>query len=157
MATLTNFVSQSKPGDFKPPPFYSRDGDSLFFHFKPDPSYADRIDGFFTLYRSIENQELTGCQIKGVQCIPRRLGVFGVRITDHKTVDLRMIFLGYRASVDDSTQEALEELSQAAEEAGAHIDSDELSQKKSKIAGALMHIVNVSLQHRGPIICSDGQ
>jgi hypothetical protein len=126
MASLTDFVSQNKPDNFKAQPFYSRDGDSLFFHFKPDPSYAERIDQFFTLYRSIETQDLTGCQIKGVQCILRRLGVFGVRITDRKTVDIRMIFLGYRASADDSAQEALEELSTAAEESNAHLDSEEL-------------------------------
>ena|SRR5258707_12766650 len=125
MASLTEFVSQNKPGNFSPRPFYSRDGDSLFFYFKDRPSYGERVDEFFTLYRSIETRELTGCQIKGVQCILKRLGAFGVRITD-KTVDLRIIFLGYRASVDDSSQAEIEELVQAAEESGAYLDAEEL-------------------------------
>lgn len=125
MASLTDFVAQNKPGDFTPRPFYSRDGDSLFFYFKEAASYGDRVDEFFTLYRSIETRELTGCQIKGVQCILKRLGAFGVRITD-KTVDLRIIILGYRASVDDSSQAEIDELVQAAEEADAHLDADEL-------------------------------
>jgi hypothetical protein len=56
----------------------------------------------------------------------KRLGNFGVRITDYKTVDLRIIFLGYRASVDDSSQAEIEELLQAAEESGAHLDPEEL-------------------------------
>jgi hypothetical protein len=56
----------------------------------------------------------------------KRLGNFGVRITDYKTVDFRIIFLGYRASVDDSSQAEIEELLQAAEESGAHLDPEEL-------------------------------
>jgi hypothetical protein len=127
MASLTEFVSQNKPGDFRPRPFYSRDGDSLFFYFKEGPSYGERVDEFFTLYRLIETRELTGCQIKGVQCILKRLGDFGVRITDNKTVDLRIIFLGYRASVGDSSEAEIDELVQAAEEAGAHLDAEELT------------------------------
>ena len=126
MSSLTDFVSQNKPGNFSPRPLYSRDGDSLFFYFKENPSYGERVDEFFTLYRSVETQELTGCQIKGIQCILKRLGNFGVRITDYKTVDLRIIFLGYRASVDDSSQAEIEELLQAAEESGAHLDREEL-------------------------------
>jgi hypothetical protein len=43
-----------------------------------------------------------------------------------KTVDLRIIFLGYRASVDDSSQAEIDELVQAAEEADAHLDTEEL-------------------------------
>jgi hypothetical protein len=127
MSSMTDFVSQNKPGEFSPRPFYSRDGDSLLFHFRPEASYAERIDQFCTLYRTIESDELTGCQIKGVQCILKRLGDFGIRITDNKTVDLRIIFLGYRASVDESTQQELEKLLEAAEESGAYLDVDELT------------------------------
>jgi hypothetical protein len=105
--------------------YFTEAGLHPFFYFKEASSYGDRVDEFFTLYRSIETRELTGCQIKGVQCILKRLGAFGVRITD-KTVDLRIIFLGYRASVDDSSQAEIDELVQAAEEADAHLDTEEL-------------------------------
>jgi hypothetical protein len=76
------------------------DGDCLIFYFKPDAAYAERVDELLTVYRSEETGELTGCEIKGVRCILKRLKKFGVHIAE-KSVDLRLFFVGYSLSVPE--------------------------------------------------------
>jgi hypothetical protein len=126
MASLSEFVSKNQPQGFSSRPYYSRDGDSLSFYFRDEASYGERVDQLLTLYRSIETRDIVGCQIKGVQCILKRLDAFGIQTKEYKTLDLRIIFLGYGLSADESQREAVEQLRQAAEDSGAHLDADEL-------------------------------
>jgi hypothetical protein len=126
MASLTEFVSKNQPQGFSSRPYYSRDGDSLSFYFRDEPSYGERVDQLLTLYRSIETGDIVGCQIKGVQCILKRLDEFGIQTKEYKPLDLRIIFLGYRLSADQSQRGAVEQLRQAAQETGAKVDSDDL-------------------------------
>src|SRR5712675_2400481 len=94
MVNLKDFVASNNPGKFQPKPYYSRAGDSLTFFFKDNPSYAVRVDDLLTLYRSIDGEEMVGCEIKGVHCILEKMGDFGVRIRSGK-IDLSMLFLAY--------------------------------------------------------------
>jgi len=126
MASLTEYLERNRPAkEFRPVLQYIPDGDCLTFYFKPDASYAERVDDLLTVYRSEETGELTGCEIKGVQCILKRLEKFGVRIME-KSVDLRILFAGYGLSVTEPKLAPLEELRQAAEKADARVDADEL-------------------------------
>jgi hypothetical protein len=126
MASLTEFVSKNQPQGFSSRPYYSRDGDSLSFYFRDEASYGERVDQLLTLYRSIENKRIVGCQIKGVQCILKRLNEFGVQTKEYKTLDLRIIFLGlgYGLGADESQREAVEQLRQAAQDSNANLDAE---------------------------------
>jgi hypothetical protein len=126
MASLLEYLEQNRPAkEFRPVLQYIPDGDCLIFYFKPDAAYAERVDELLTVYRSEETEELTGCEIKGVQCILKRLEKFGVRIME-KSVDLRILFAGYSLSVTEPKRGPLEELRQAAENADARVDTEEL-------------------------------
>lgn len=130
MASLTEFVSKNQPQGFNSRPYYSREGDSLSFYFRDEDSYGERVDQLLTLYRSIETGRIVGCQIKGVQCILKRLDEFGVQTKEYKTLDLRIIFLGlgygFGAGADEAQREAVEQLRQAAQDSNAHLDAEEL-------------------------------
>jgi hypothetical protein len=128
MASLTEFVSKNQPQGFSSRPYYSREGDSLSFYFRDEASYGERVDQLLTLYRSIETGNIVGCQIKGIQCILKRLDEFGIQTKEYKTLDLRIIFLGlgYGLGADETQREAVEQLRQAAQDSGAHLDADEL-------------------------------
>ncbi len=67
----------------------------------------------------------TGCEIKGIRCILKRLGDFGI-LSQTKSVDVRIIVGGYSLSAIEPKQETIEQLRQAAEEANAHVDAGEL-------------------------------
>lgn len=94
MVSLTDFIRSTTPEQFSAKPYYSQHGDALIFYFKDDPSYGERVDSLLTVYRSMETNELVGCEIKGVRSILEKLGSFGVKITSPK-VDLKLLFLGY--------------------------------------------------------------
>jgi hypothetical protein len=123
-------LEQNRPAkEFRPVLQYIPDGDCLIFYFKPDAAYAERVDDLLTVYRSEETEELTGCEIKGVQCILKRLEKFGVRMMEKsvvKSVDLRIFFAGYSLSVTEPKRGPLEELRQAAEDADARVDTEDL-------------------------------
>jgi hypothetical protein len=92
METLVDYLKSHKPKRFVAKPYYSADGDSVTYFFKDNPSYAQRVDDFLTVYLSIEGDELVGCQVKGVARLLKLLGEFGVTIED-KLVKLGMFFM----------------------------------------------------------------
>src|SRR2546428_11080786 len=94
MVTLTEHLAGKKPAKFTPRPHYIAEGDCLIFYFKDDESYAERVDELLTLYRSEKTGEVVGCEVKGIKCITKRLGEFGIQIKDNN-VDLRLLFGGY--------------------------------------------------------------
>jgi len=126
MASLKKYLERKKPAKiFRPVSQYIAAGDCFIFHFKPDPSYAERLDDQLTIYRSEENGDLTGCEIKGIKCILKRLGDFGIP-SQEKSVDVRVLFVGYGLSALEPTKWPMEELRQAAEKANARVDTGEL-------------------------------
>ncbi len=46
--------------------FYNKYGDCIQVYCKDETGYADRINGILTLYKSLETDEVIGCQIKDV-------------------------------------------------------------------------------------------
>jgi DUF971 family protein len=71
--------------EFSPFAEFDADGDCIEFFMKPDPYYAERIDGLLTVYRSQENKEIIGAQIKRVSALCAEiLGKFpGFRVEVH--------------------------------------------------------------------------
>lgn len=101
METLIDYLKSGRPDPaFKAEPFYSAEGDSLTYYFRPDPSYGERIDDFLTVYRSIDDHGLVGCQVKGLPKALQLLGSFGVEISDGK-LTLGMIFIACMAETTD--------------------------------------------------------
>jgi hypothetical protein len=72
--------------NFSPFAEYDADGDCIEFFMKPDPFFAERIDGLLTVYRSQENKEIVGAQIKRVTALCEEiLGKFpGFRVEVHE-------------------------------------------------------------------------
>ena len=66
----------------------------------PSPSYAQRIDSLLTVYLSLDEEKLVGCQIKGFGRIMERLKSFHV-IIKNRDVQLTMLFLACRALAED--------------------------------------------------------
>jgi hypothetical protein len=93
MVSIEEFIRSNPPEKFQPKPYYSKNGDALTFYFKDVPSYGDRIDSILTIYRSVENDEMVGCQIKGVRHILEKMGSFGVHVDD--SVQLSILFWAY--------------------------------------------------------------
>jgi hypothetical protein len=128
METLEEYLKQNSPREtFQPIAQYIPEGDCLIFHFKPDDCYAERVDSLLTVYRSEVSGDITGCQVKGVTCILKRLGDFGVQIQSQSpTVDVRLIFMGYNVFASDPNQDTIEELRQAAARLHARVESEDL-------------------------------
>lgn len=87
---------------------------------------SNPVDELLTIFRSQETGELTGCKLKGIKCILKRLEEYGMP-SRKKSVDLRIIFGGYGLSALEPKQEAIEEPRKAAEEANAHVEAEELT------------------------------
>lgn len=54
-------------------PYYEPEADSIFHFFKEGASNALRINGFLTIYRSIETGEVVGIQLKRVKKLTQEL------------------------------------------------------------------------------------
>ncbi|HET6248679.1 MAG TPA: hypothetical protein VFE47_13335 [Tepidisphaeraceae bacterium] len=67
---------------FHSEPWYNEAGDSIHYHWEPDEFYGDRIDDKLTLYRSVTNDAIVGCQIKGIGALLKKFGDFGISVSD---------------------------------------------------------------------------
>lgn len=118
-----DYMKTRPAGQFKPVPHYSAEGDSLTFYFRQDESYAERIDDFLTVYKSLNTEELVGCQVKGLPDALRLLGNFGMNLYQGKKLKLSMIFLALMAQSDESeSKKCYEKLGQIANEQDAQLD-----------------------------------
>ncbi len=105
MADTTNSLmsylqSRNIAATFEPCAYYGPEEDAVIFYFRNDPDYAKRINKWLTLYLSMDNGELVGCQIKGVGRVLEDLGAFGVEVA-HKEVELRILFLAFLKTATD--------------------------------------------------------
>jgi hypothetical protein len=110
MVTLNEFLKSNLPNsDFSPRPLYTAEGDCLTFYFVNEDSYRERVDDLLTIYRSMKNQNIIGCQVKGVRRILQTLGKFSVGVKEGP-VELGLVFLTYKAESDNPrSQGALRE------------------------------------------------
>jgi hypothetical protein len=90
-ADLMRYLEKARPKGFKPRPYYGQDEDCLTFYFNNAESYARRVDELLTLFLSLKNDELVGCQVKGVRKNLKRLGQFGISIK-HGKIRLDLVF-----------------------------------------------------------------
>lgn len=106
MASLDEFLAElTYTGEFESRPFYSEDGDFVTSYIKDVPSYGKRVDDILTIYRDIVNDDLVGCQIKGVKAILEKLGKFGVSISDLASkTHIGILFLAYAATTQPNPQ-----------------------------------------------------
>ncbi|MFN2507196.1 MAG: hypothetical protein ABR589_00290 [Chthoniobacterales bacterium] len=129
MESLTDFVRSKKAKKFEPKPYYSQNGDALIFYFKDEPSYAERVDDFLTVYKATQSDEIVGCELKGVRHILQRMGNFGVLIQS-SAVDMSLLFWGYLGYSTLSQHESrgirINELGQAIAGSRARVDTAEL-------------------------------
>jgi hypothetical protein len=103
MVSLSEFLeNKPKTGAFRPCPLYIPEGDSLTFYLKDEDSYGERIDELLTIYKSSANDEIVGCQIKGVRRKLKELRKFMVTLKA-PTLDLGLLFLTYMATSDSDT------------------------------------------------------
>jgi hypothetical protein len=88
---LMKFLETAKPKGFEPRPYFGPEEDSLTFYFDNAESYGKRVDDLLTLFLSVKNDELVGCQVKGIRKNLKRLGNFGVAMK-HGKIQLGLFF-----------------------------------------------------------------
>jgi hypothetical protein len=102
---LETYLNERKCKGFVARPHYFPDGDYVTFYLSDERSYAERVDGLLTVYRSMKTDELVGCKIKGVRRLLEDGGNFGVSVKD-EGVRLSFLFLiGLSLPEDKDEQE----------------------------------------------------
>ncbi len=72
-AAIDEMVADAAGNGFEPHADYIPEGDCLEFFAAPDDYYAERIDGYVTVYYSRKTQEIIGMLIKGYRAICRKI------------------------------------------------------------------------------------
>jgi hypothetical protein len=127
---LTDFMKgleKTEPPTFTVPQvYYGAKEDSLTFYFRPDESYAHRLNNRVTLFLAFEGHELVGCQIKGLRRQLESDGPYGIAIKRNGKVELGLFFhlLAYETT-DPEPRSRLVELGQRAK--GLELDSNTLA------------------------------
>lgn len=68
-------------GGFESRPFYSSEGDCVFFHFEDADHFAERIDCWLTVYRSFDDRRLVGFKLKNVRTLLSAFDTLNLDIT----------------------------------------------------------------------------
>lgn len=93
MATdLRELGDLPRPGAFESAPYYTSEGDCLFWFFRDQEHYAERIDELVTVYRAFEGGGIVGVQIKGVKRLLR--AARELLATPSDRVPLRAVLFG---------------------------------------------------------------
>src|SRR5437763_8978343 len=132
MQTLDQFLKKNKTEnkEFVPSPFYTPEGDSLMFYIKDEESYRERIDELLTVYRSINTNQIIGCQIKGVRHKLDELRRFSVKVASEE-LELSLLFLAYMARTNDETvRHNYEFLGEQAKNLGARLRPNDILQSQ---------------------------
>jgi hypothetical protein len=127
LTDFMNKVEQSEPQPFTSPQiYYGSKEDSLTLYFRPDESYAHRLNNLVTIFLTHEGDELVGCQIKGLCRKLKTDGNFTVAITRNKELELGLFFyvLAYEAP-DQEPKNRLLELGDLAK--GVKLDTKEMA------------------------------
>lgn len=120
---LIEFVKEYEgEGEFRPYAYYGEEEDAFTFYFREAADYAKRLNSRVTVFLSLDDHELVGCQIKSVRSVLDDLGRFDVSIEDHKGTKLSMLFWAFRGTIEDPEAEELyRSVVKAAQEYGPHI------------------------------------
>lgn len=102
---------------FKPEPWYNPYGDCVVCRAAEEAVVAERVDPFLTIYRSAEDNRVTGFQVKDVRAIMDKLGanVLAIQAESPRDaiVSLRVLLL---AALRVSEQSPSREMFQAYDE-----------------------------------------
>jgi len=121
---LMKLVDSTKPRGFEPHPYFGLEEDCLTFYFDNAESYGKRIDDLLTLFLSVKNNELVGCQVKGIRKNLKRLGHFGIAIKHGKIrLDLFFHLLAFLAEKAPQRQKYLD-LSQRIRDVEVEFEGD---------------------------------
>ena len=128
-AKLSDLLTSFEPpaSEFQPCAYYGADEDALIFYFRPGRDYARRLNRLVTLYISLEDDELVGCQIEGVRSVLDELGDFNIEV-EHRRLKLNILFLAYAGTVmdDPEARSAYRILARAASLSNLEIEVPEL-------------------------------
>lgn len=75
-------VVQGAQPEFRAAPWYNADGDCIHYHWRDDEFHAEWLDDKVTIYRSLTTGEAVGFEIKGVGALVKKLGEFGISLTE---------------------------------------------------------------------------
>jgi len=59
-------IAKEPISKFRGESWYNQDGDCIVWFFSDSEHYAERINDKITIYRSLKNDKIVGCQIKGI-------------------------------------------------------------------------------------------
>ena len=79
---LTDYMAGRKPAGFTSQPYFSKPGDFLSHFFRDEDHYAERVDGFLTVYKSIASDETVGFKVKGIEHLVREFGEYSLSVHD---------------------------------------------------------------------------
>jgi hypothetical protein len=99
MDRLNDYLQGKKP-EFSNEPWYNQDGDCLNVLFRDVAYYAERVDGILTVFRDVNNDDIVGCQIKGLRYLARNLGELGIVINEHPPLSI-LIMGSYFTAIRD--------------------------------------------------------
>ena len=100
------------------------------FYIKDEESYRERIDELLTVYRSINTNQIIGCQIKGVRHKLDELRRFSVKVASEE-LELSLLFLAYMARTNDETvRHNYEFLGEQAKNLGARLRPNDILQSQ---------------------------
>jgi len=95
---IEHIKSHPPTSAFHPCARYGPEEDALMFYFRNDPDYAKRINSRVTVYLSMDDHEMVGCQIKGVKRVLDELGAVDITIK-HGRVKLQIVLLALMDSL----------------------------------------------------------
>ncbi len=116
---------RSRPiaASFEPCAYYGPEEDAVIFYFRNVPDYARRVSRWLTLYLAIDDDQLVGCQVKGVKRVLEDIDAFGIDV-EHNKVKLQVLFLAFLGAVADEpdTRGYYRKLGEAATEANTELE-----------------------------------
>jgi len=93
----------SSPYEFRGDPWYSAAGDCVFWYLADREAYRCRIDDKLTVNRADDDDEIVGCQIKGVHALLNKHGAFSVEYREKGVLLAFLFFVShFNADVDES-------------------------------------------------------
>ena len=126
---LIHFVDSYKAAaEFRPCAYYGQEEDALLFYFRNDADYAKRISGRVTVYLSMDDHELVGCQIKGVRRVLDELGELDLTIK-HGKIKLQIVLLAFMEPMLEhaETREIYREVYRKATESDVELELPQLA------------------------------
>lgn len=103
--TLTEYLRENRPGEFRAVPQYFTTGDYLTYFVSGERCHAKRLDDIVTVYLANDSDRLVGCKVKGVRHILDTAGAFGVGV-DGGGDDVRLGLFFFAAAAPDRADRA---------------------------------------------------